>query len=173
MRDAIVADRLRLRPLALADAPAITAYANDPGVNRMVRSLPPRQPTCGFEGWIMILAARAPLGEDFVYAIEAEGELAGVIGAHVRGGCVEIGYWLGRPFWGHGYATEALKALIPHARALGPLHAAHFADNPASGRVLEKAGFVYTGAVERQFCLARGERVDTRLMQHEAQRMAA
>jgi RimJ/RimL family protein N-acetyltransferase len=173
MRAIITTDRLKLRPLALADAPAIAAYANDPGVNRMVRSLPPRQPVCGVEGWILILAARAPLGQDFVYAIEAEGEFAGVIGANPRGAGLEVGYWLGRPFWGFGYATEALGALINEARPLGPLSAAHFADNAASGRVLEKAGFVYTGATERQFCLARAERVETRLMRLAVQRMAA
>jgi len=173
MRAIIAADRLKLRPLTLADAPAVAAYINDPGVNRMVRSAPARQPLCGVEGWIMIVNGRRPLGQDFVYAIEAEGELAGVIGANVRGAGAEIGYWLGRPFWGFGYATEAVRALLPEAARLGPLAAAHFADNPGSGRVLEKAGFVYTGATERQFCLARGERVETRLMRLAAQRMAA
>jgi len=79
----------------------------------------------------------------------------------------EAGYWIGRPFWGRGFATEALEGALVWAgkrwkrRALV---AGHFADNPASGRVLEKAGFLYTGETRKRFSKARGEPVDTRMM---------
>ena len=79
----------------------------------------------------------------------------------------EVGYWLGRPFWGRGYASEALKAAMTWARAdwgKNALWAGHFADNPASGGVLIKAGFLYTGDVETRHCVARGEDVATRMM---------
>ena len=59
-------------------------------------------------------------------------------------GQVELGYWISRPHWGHGYATEAAAALLRIAPLLGHrrLVASHFADNPASGRVLRKLGLV-------------------------------
>jgi RimJ/RimL family protein N-acetyltransferase len=67
---------------------------------------------------------------------------------------------LGRPpFWGQGYASEAVAALAEFAADLGrgPVVASHFADNPASGRVLAKNGFAYTGESAMRFSLARGE----------------
>ena len=88
-----------------------------------------------------------------------------MIGANKKkSGRFEIGYWLGRPFWGDGLATEAARAFTEEARALGPLEACHFVDNPASGRVLEKVGFAYTGEVEEHFSLARGLKVLSRRM---------
>ena len=79
----------------------------------------------------------------------------------------EMGYWIGRPFWGRGLATEASRAALGWARrswGKRAILAGHFVDNPASGRVLENAGFLYTGETRRQFSLARGEAVDTRMM---------
>ncbi|MDE8652943.1 GNAT family N-acetyltransferase [Novosphingobium album (ex Liu et al. 2023)] len=62
-------------------------------------------------------------------------------------GEVELGYWVARAHWGRGYASEAARAVLPLARMLGHrrIVAGHFADNPASGRVLLKAGFRPTG----------------------------
>jgi ribosomal-protein-alanine N-acetyltransferase len=75
----------------------------------------------------------------------AHGELVGAAGlrfelAHKRG---ELGYWIARAHWGRGIASEAVRALVEHAfeaLALERVFAHHFAWNPASGRVLEKAG---------------------------------
>ena len=67
------------------------------------------------------------------------------------GRSLELGYWLGRPFWGAGLMTEALTAVLGWvAGGWGKraLSSGHFADNAASGRVLVKAGFLYTGEVE-------------------------
>ena len=79
----------------------------------------------------------------------------------------EVGYWIGRPFWGRGYATEALEAGLVWASRKWKrraLVAGHFSDNPASGRVLEKAGFLYTGEVRTGFSRARGADAQTRRM---------
>jgi RimJ/RimL family protein N-acetyltransferase len=85
-----------------------------------------------------------------------------------RGSGTEIGYALGRPFWNRGYATEAVRAALRWAKhdwGRKVVVAGHFADNPASGQVLVKAGFLYTGKVEPRACNARGgELVATRLM---------
>ena len=79
----------------------------------------------------------------------------------------EIGYWLGRAYWGCGFATEATKAALAWAsREWRRRHimARHFSDNPASGEVLCKAGFLYTGEVRLSRSQARGEAVPSRMM---------
>jgi len=175
MRKTIEAERLKLRPLRCTDAAAISRFTSDPGVALMLGSVPLPNPIVAVEGWMMILKARAPLERDFVYVMEAFGDLVGVIGAHGRPhGGYELGYWVGRPFWNMGFATEAARAVAAEARAsLGALDASHYIDNPASGRVLQKAGFVYTGEVGQRFALARGAHAETRLMTLGAAAMAA
>jgi RimJ/RimL family protein N-acetyltransferase len=176
MRDVaeIETERLRLRRLRMADAPRIARFCDDPGVGRNLAATPLPYLVTAAEGWIMTLAAREPLGLDFVYAAELAGEgLIGVIGAHAKGrGSFEIGYWYGRPYWGKGFATETLTAFVAQARGLGALKAGHFADNPASGRVLEKGGFAYTGEVEQMFSLGRGVRVPCKRMAYAPHRRA-
>ena len=84
-------------------------------------------------------------------------------------GAVELGYWIARPFWGRGYATEAAVALIDIARALGftQLEGSHFLDNPASARVLEKLGFEPIGITAPRLSCARGIEAQARLMRLE------
>ena len=69
-----------------------------------------------------------------------------------------MGYWIGRQHWGKGFATEAGQALIDIARTLKlpRLEASHFLDKPASGRVLEKLGFIPTGMSATRYSCARG-----------------
>lgn len=77
----------------------------------------------------------------------------------------EIGYWIAPGFRGLGFASEALCGMIDTARALGIIcvHAGHYLDNPASGAVLRRAGFVPTGEVRLTACTGRGgEKVQTR-----------
>lgn len=90
----------------------------------------------------------------------------GVIGSAGMGqheGEPEIGYWIARPFWGQGYATEAAGAVLRIARTLGHRRVVggRFVDNPASGKVLTKLGFVPTGRTSRRPCLARGVKVES------------
>ncbi len=168
----IKTERLVLRPPETADARRIGMLSRDRDVARMMSMMPFPQPDICAEGFILITQARARLGNDHVYAIDLPGEgPIGICGAHGRGaGGVEIGYWLGRPYWGNGFATETARALTAAAHRLArqlkldPIIAWHFVDNPASGRVLEKAGFVYTGEIAPRFSLARGAKADMRLM---------
>lgn len=88
-------------------------------------------------------------------------------GSRVVGACglerdedeVELGYWIGRDYWGRGFATEAAGALLGLARTLGyrRIVASHFVDNPASRGVLRKVGFRPTGTVRPRFSRGRGE----------------
>ena len=95
----------------------------------------------------------------FITLPTAQGaRLVGSIGLGRDGDDVELGYWIARAWWGQGFATEAVRAVLRLAAALGHrrLVASHFADNPASGRVLAKAGFLPTGERRPRFSQGRG-----------------
>lgn len=172
MRDVIEIEtnRLKLRQLRISDAQRIAQFCDDPGVGRNLARTPLPYLPVAAEGWIMINAARASRGTDFVFAVELPGEgLIGVIGANKGAGDddgFDLGYWLGRPYWGQGFATEAATAFVSEARKLGALEAGHFVDNPASGRVLSKVGFAYTGETKPMFSLGRGESVACKRMRY-------
>ncbi len=96
---------------------------------------------------------------------EAAPQLVGACGIAQRDSAAELGYWIARPFWGMGYASEAAAAVIGIARALGHrrLVSGHFTDNPASGKVLRKIGFRDTGRVELRESKGRGQAVSCAL----------
>ena len=170
MRDVIEIEtkRLKLRRLRMSDAQRIAQFCDDPGVGRNLAQTPLPYLQSAAEGWILITHARAPLARDFVYAVELPGEgLIGALGAHKRGDdSFEFGYWFGRPFWNQGFGTEAAGAFVAEASKLGDLQAGHFVDNPASGRVLSKVGFAYTGETTPLFSLGRGESVQCKRMRY-------
>ncbi len=165
---AVAAERLVLRSPRLSDAQRLADLANDIGVAGNLSRMPypySRQDAEAF------LARTDDLdwNHDARFAIEhRDAGLIGMIGLERSGGLgPELGYWLGRNYWGQGYATEAARAALDWARAKGRAKVAvagHHVDNPASGQVLCKAGFLYTGDVEPRASLARGEDVPTRLM---------
>ena len=95
--------------------------------------------------------------------------LVGACGLGETDGKAELGYWIGRPYWGLGYASEAAKAVVAVAKAIGHerLVAGHFTDNPASGRVLRKLGFSATGKTELRNSLGRGQQVPCALYEKD------
>ena len=90
----------------------------------------------------------------------ARDELVGGCGFKQEPIGIEIGYWIGRPYWGRGYATAAVELLVEEARRRGleRLYAEVFVENPASMRVLEKAGFAREGEAEHDFPQRGGRR---------------
>ncbi|MES1156671.1 MAG: GNAT family N-acetyltransferase [Alphaproteobacteria bacterium] len=171
MRDVLEIDteRLVLRRPEAADAARLACWLRDLQVSRMTAHVPHPYPPVAAEGWVMLARAQRRLGRSYAFVIHLPGEGAiGGVGVHPRDHAAELGYWIGRPFWGEGFATEAVRGLVAEAQNLGALEAGHFVDNPASGRVLEKAGFVYTGEVVKRFSIARGESVDSRRMRFAA-----
>jgi 8-oxo-dGTP diphosphatase len=150
--------RLILRSLRRDDAPEIQRLAGEWEVARYTANIPHPYADGLAEAWI------ASHRDDFeiVFAIErrADGAFIGCIGlepdttAHEA----EFGYWIGKPYWGAGYATEALRALVEHAFSafdIDRARAAAMPENRASIRVQEKVGFQYVG-VKRQRAPARG-----------------
>ena len=166
--DTISTARLRLRPLQPSDARRLAELANDADVARMTSALPHPY---GLADANTFLARQAdPASPERNFAVEYDGAgLVGVIGFRPsgRGPWPELGYWIGRAYWGGGIATEAAEGALGWAdRGWGKraVCAGHFADNPASGRVLEKAGFLYTGDREPYISAARGEPAESRRM---------
>lgn len=159
----ITTNRFALRRLRADDAPTITDLVNDPKIYRMVARIPPHQTVAQSAEWISKHPARRERNAAHIFAIEQEGKLVGVVGAERDELQLpfEIGYWLAPASWGKGIMTEAAEALIQWLRDQGEraFVSGYLADNPASGRVLEKLQFM---KADRRsiLCMGRGERVD-------------
>lgn len=152
-------ERLILRPLAATDAPRIAHLAGDWDIARMTARIPHPYPLTSADRWIADLD-----DNEHIFAIDLDGMLIGACGYDTEAGDgqAEIGYWIGKPYWGRGYATEAASAVVRAAFAAGVkrLTCCHFTDNQASARVIAKLGFRRTGTC-RAWCEARGEEVAT------------
>ena len=138
-------ERLVLRAPRLGDAKTVAALANDRQIAENTARIPHPYRLADAKDWIAD-ANKNPDEQHYVITL-ANGALIGACGLETREG-PSIGYWLGQPYWGKGYATEALHALIDHAFGdldHEALQASARVTNPASRRVLEKCGFQWTG----------------------------
>jgi RimJ/RimL family protein N-acetyltransferase len=139
-------ERLMLRAPRLEDAKAVALLANDRRIAENTARIPHPYALADAEKFITA-ANRAE--DEIAFLITREGVVLGGCGLSLtEREAPEIGYWLGVPFWGHGYATEAVRAVIDHAfadRDHEVLQAGARVTNPASRRVLEKCGFQWTG----------------------------
>jgi RimJ/RimL family protein N-acetyltransferase len=131
--------RLTLRPIAACDTGDFLALAGQWSVARMTSDIPHPLSVRDARRWT------SPCLGEVRLAILLDGGMVGAVGYfRDRSGAGELGYWLGRPWWGHGIATEAADAVIRHGFNVDRLPAfssSYFVDNPASGRVLAKLGF--------------------------------
>ena len=151
--------RLLLRPPRAADISHFVPLLKDFDVAKNLSRVPhpyTEDAACAF---VVSAAHGWRSGEDLAFGIlrKSPGAFIGICGVHPARGW-EFGYWLGKPYWGKGYATEAAERLVAFAfdRLDAPqLRAGWFHDNPASGRVLAKLGCVPDGEEERS-CLSRG-----------------
>lgn len=137
---------LVLRPFTVADADVLEAVINDAEIAAGTMTIPHPYPKGAGRPFIEQHAERWGAGKSATWAITGtDGELLGAISlrftlAHRR---AEVGYWIARKAWGRGAATEALRAVIAFGFDVLGLHrvdAHHFVENPASGRVMQKAG---------------------------------
>jgi RimJ/RimL family protein N-acetyltransferase len=167
-RDEIVTRRLRIRRPHPSDVGALARLAGDYAICSMTTRMPYPYAEGDARAFVALVSAQNRRTENtFVIETEPDG-LVGAVGFHQpQGQPLEMGYWIGRPFWGRGYATEAANAALAWAahdwrRKL--VVAGHFADNAASGQVLVKTGFLYTGEIQKRHSRARQQTVDTRMM---------
>jgi [ribosomal protein S5]-alanine N-acetyltransferase len=143
--------RLLLRALDLSDAPRIAELAGDREIASTTLLIPHPYTLADAERWLSAQQAQTASPDHLNWGVcLREGPLIGAIGLvlkreHDR---AEMGYWIGKEWWGHGYATEAARAVVGFAferLRLNRVCAYHYARNPASGRVLEKVGMLPEG----------------------------
>ena len=157
--------RLLLRPIWPEDWQLVLSGIADEGVVRNLARAPwPYKESDAREFTALPIEPHYPR---FLITRARDAALVGCIGidrSDAFDDGAELGYWIARQHWGQGYATEAGRAVLEIARTLGyaRVMAMHFLDNPASGRVLEKLGFVATGAISQRQSCARGEAVAAR-----------
>jgi RimJ/RimL family protein N-acetyltransferase len=139
-------ERLTLRAPRLEDAKAIAQLANDRRIAENTTRIPHPYRLADAQAFVERVNRD---GGELAFLITLDDEPIGACGlARLDGPAPDLGYWIGVPYWGNGYATEAARAVIDHAfTALGhqALQAGARVTNPASRRVLEKCGFQWTG----------------------------
>jgi RimJ/RimL family protein N-acetyltransferase len=154
--------RLQLRALLASDADSVIAAMNDWAVAQWVSAPPfPYRPP-DFDFFLRLVGDDHATGRPTRFGI-ADGEsdaLVGTIAIEPKGeSSGELGYWIGRAFWGRGYASEAAAAVVSHVREqrlFRCLTAVTDPENDASHRVLLKTGFVCTGTFPRETPSRRG-----------------
>jgi [ribosomal protein S5]-alanine N-acetyltransferase len=144
--------RLVLRGFTLQDAPEVQRLAGEWEVARTLLSVPHPYEEGVAEDWISghYSAFERDEGVQFAVVLRRQGELCGACGLliNARDANAELGYWIGVPYWGQGYATEAAREVVRYGfeeLGLHRIYAAHLGRNPASGRVLRKIGMSYEG----------------------------
>jgi RimJ/RimL family protein N-acetyltransferase len=146
--------RCTVRSLRETDAASMARHANDKRISRQLRDRFPHPYTLAdAQAFIAAVGAHEP---PICFAIAVDGCAIGGIGVErqsdVNRCAAELGYWLGVQYWGQGIATDAIKAITPWAMDaldLQRIFAQPFADNVASCRALEKAGFTLEGTMRR------------------------
>lgn len=157
----IATSRLLLRPFTLDDAPAVEQLAGDRDVAATVLPIPHPYELRMAEDWIGQQEEQFRRGEEVTWAIALlpgpggpPPSLIGSISLRVNREHehAELGYWIGKPYWGQGFATEAARAVIGYGFSvlnLNRIYARHMKQNTASGHVMEKAGMTYEGCLRQ------------------------
>jgi RimJ/RimL family protein N-acetyltransferase len=156
-------ERLILRTPELGDAPALAAALNDFDISKNLAMVPYPYKEDDAYAFIAKSAQGLTTGEAHCFVIrrKADNTLVGCCGLHLKDGRYELGYWIAKPFWRQGYASEAGHRLVGFAfldLKAELLTAGWYHDNGISGRVLAKLGFKAV-RVEKQDCRARGQAV--------------
>ena len=160
----IETDRLILRPWLDSDAEALFRYASDPDVG-LRAGWPPHK---DIEESRRVIRDIFTNDRTWAVTLRETGEAIGCMGYFIHGESnipigeedAEIGYWIAKPYWNRGIATEALRAMIDYCfnvKGFLSLWSDFFIDNPASGRVMEKCGFKDTGEINWCSHLFHGE----------------
>jgi [ribosomal protein S5]-alanine N-acetyltransferase len=167
-------NRLHLRPFTLDDAGTVQSLAGDKRIAQMTQTIPHPYPDGAAASWILGHAAAFRQKTEIIFAIElqASAQLIGAVSLlHIDNdqSSAEVGYWIGVPYWGQGYATEAVLRLLQYAQddlQFQQFTGRCFAHNIASANVLKKAGLVQqqdlseqiinTGVEEQRFFFRLG-----------------
>ncbi len=151
-------DRLKLRPLEPAHTAEFHRLINDWDICRKLPDAPFPYPVTLAENWIAAAAADAEAGtaQQFAIILQSSGKMIGCAGLRLarNGAAAELGYWIGRKYWRHGYGLEAATRLTAWGLAelrIAAVTATVAEDNAASLAILRRAGFVQTGRGKQAF----------------------
>ncbi|RMG42269.1 MAG: N-acetyltransferase [Candidatus Dadabacteria bacterium] len=149
-------ERLLLREFTLNDAPRVQELCSDFEIADTTATIPHPYPEGAAEEWIKTHRPGFEAGElaNFAVVLKESDEIIGTVGlvinkTHSR---AELGYWIGKEYWGRGYCTEAARALVDWGfkeLSLNRIFACYYKRNPASGRVQEKIGMKYEGTLRQ------------------------
>jgi RimJ/RimL family protein N-acetyltransferase len=149
-------ERLVLRGFTPTDAPRVRELAGERDIASTTLRVPHPYEDGMAEAWIATHPRLLEEGTSLSLAIllAETDEFLGAVGLEINAENerAELGYWIGKPYWGNGYCTEAAWAVMRHAfeeLRLNRIVAHHFARNPASGRVMEKLGMKREGCLRR------------------------
>jgi [ribosomal protein S5]-alanine N-acetyltransferase len=148
--------RLILRPFTLQDAPVVHDLVSAREIADTTLAIPHPYEQGMAEAWIGSQQKGFDEGNSvhFAITVRESSQLVGSIGLQIHPihSYAEMGYWVGVPYWGRGYCTEAVGAVIEYGfeeKGLNRIFAVHFKRNPASGRVMQKNGMVYEGCLHQ------------------------
>lgn len=155
-RPTLQTERLLLRPFELSDAPDVQRLAGAVEIAAFTLNIPHPYEDGIAEAWISGHQERFEHGETLGFAItlRSDGSLVGAIGLDIdrKNERAALGYWIGVPYWGQGYCTEAARGVVSYGFemvGLNRIHASHFSGNPASGRVMQKVGMTREGCLRQ------------------------
>ena len=158
-------ERLILRPFAVSDAGDVQRLAGVRAIADTTLNIPHPYGDGVAEEWISNHQGTFDDGKGVTFAItsRSDGSLFGAISlmGMVEGHQAELGYWIGEPFWGQGFCTEAACAVLDYAfgsLGLVRVHACHIKRNPASGRVMQKLGMRHEGSLSQH--VKKGHRLE-------------
>ncbi len=147
---------LILRPFDLSDAPEIQRLAGDRAVAATTENIPHPYEDGMAEAWVSRHPEAWEKGTDahFAVVLKSADALIGAVSLMriIKGHRAELGYWIGKPYWGNGYCTTASRAVVAFGfdrLGLNRIHARHVAQNPASGCVMGKLGMTHEGLLRR------------------------
>jgi [ribosomal protein S5]-alanine N-acetyltransferase len=149
--------RLILRAFKLNDASVVQRLAGDFAIADTTSTIPHPYPDGAAEDWISTHESVWMMDRAFHWAIvtlAASTCIGAVSLSHIDrdDNHAEIGYWIGKPYWGKGYCTEAARRVVEFAfeeMNLNRIYAYHFTRNPASGRVMQKIGMRQEGLLQQ------------------------
>lgn len=149
-------ERLLLRPFRLSDAPDVRRLAGEREIADTTLNIPHPYEEGMAEAWISGHKEGFETGRlcNFALTLRGSGDMIGAMGLVItsRFDHAELGYWVGKPYWGRGYCTEAARAVVEYGftrLGLHRIHASYFARNPASGRVMHNLGMKQEGVLRQ------------------------
>jgi RimJ/RimL family protein N-acetyltransferase len=144
----LITERLVLRPPHEEDIPELAVLANNRRLASMLARMPHPYGEQEARAFVRWACEHRHSGAHYALTLADSGAFIGCAGLDVRSEGLELGYWVGEPYWRHGYATEAAHALVDlafRATAIDALHVSCRVLNAASRRVIHKCGFQYAG----------------------------